>query len=244
MPDDPTTLTPAPTDSAATGGATSQGNAAAPVQSSREMANAGVNLDAIDWQAKYNGLVGTYKARTNQLGTEIDRLNLLNTELTDKVTQLQGQITDLTNKVNAANALQSQLDTANGEKQAALDRANRLDLLTKFPSILSAQVKADDGTVSNPLLDIIMGSNLPIDDLKTKAAQLAASLQVAQPATTGGNMPPMPAPVSGDESPEVLQQKAMDAHNRWIKSGKTDAEAKAEADRMWELHRKAKKKSN
>jgi hypothetical protein len=178
------------------------------------MANAGVNLDAIDWQAKYNGLVGTYKARTNQLGTEIDRLNLLNTELTDKVTQLQGQITDLTNKVNAANALQSQLDTANGEKQAALDRANRLDLLTKFPTILAAQVKADDGTVSNPLLDIIMGSNLPIDDLKVKAAQLAASLQVAQPATTGGNTPPMPAPASGDESPEVLQQKAMDAHDR------------------------------
>jgi hypothetical protein len=115
--------------------------------------------------------------------------------------------------------------------------------LTQYPTLLAAQTKAEDGTVSNAMLDLLMSSNLPIDQLKAKAEQLVSSLprQTAQP--TG--LPPMPTPApTGNESAEELQAKAMDAHDRWIKSGRTDAAAKAESEKYWGLHREAKKKKS
>src|SRR5574341_331811 len=145
MPDviDSTTPAPAITDvpPAATAAPVSQ--SAPVVQSSREMAQA-ASTDTTDWKAKYDGLVGTYRSRTNALQTEIDAQKLLVGEQLDKVTKLEGQIRTMTEQLTAASALQGQVTTLTTEKQAALDRAERLELLTKYPALLSAPVQADD----------------------------------------------------------------------------------------------------
>ncbi len=243
MENDSTTTPAATTDTpAATTPASSQSTPAPVVQSSREMAQQGAT-DTTDWKAKYDGLVGTYRARTNELNTEIDRQKLLVQERDTKIVSLEAKITELTTQLTAANAFKDQVTTLTAEKQEAVTKAERLELLTKYPTLLAAQTKAEDGTVSNPMLDLLLSSNLPADQLKAKAEQLAASLprQTAQP--TG--LPPMPTPApTGNESAEELQAKAMEAHDRWIASGQTDAAAKAESDKYWGLHREAKKKKS
>jgi len=200
-------------------------------------------VDTTDWKAKYDGLVGTYRARTNELSTEIDRQKLLVQERDARITALEARIAELTAQLATANTFKDQVTALEADKQAATARAERLELLTQYPTLLAAQTKAEDGTVSNAMLDLLMSSNLPIDQLKAKAEQLAASLprQTAQP--TG--LPPMPTPApTGNESLEELQTKAMEAHDRWIKSGRTDTEAKAQSDKYWALHREAKKKKS
>ena len=241
MENDSTTPPAAATETpAATAAASSQ--SAPVVQSSREMAQS-APVDATDWKAKYDGLVGTYRARTNELSTEIDRQKLLVQERDTKIAALEAQITALNTQLATANTFKDQVTALEADKQAATTRAERLELLTQYPTLLAAQTKAEDGTVSNAMLDLLMSSNLPIDQLKAKAEQLAASLprQTAQP--TG--LPPMPTPApTGNESLEELQAKAMEAHDRWIKSGRTDTEAKAQSDKYWALHREAKKKKS
>ena len=242
MDNDSTTPPAAATDvpPAATAAASSQ--SAPVVQSSREMAQT-APVDTTDWKAKYDGLVGTYRARTNELNAEIDRQKLLVQERDTKIASLEAQITALNTQLATANTFKDQVTALEADKQAATTRAERLELLTQYPTLLAAQTKAEDGTVSNPMLDLLLSSNLPADQLKAKAEALAASLprQTAQPA----GLPPMPTPApTGNESPEELQAKAMEAHDRWIKSGQTDTEAKAESDKYWALHREAKKKKS
>jgi len=211
------------------------------VKSSRELAQA-APTDQTDWKAKYDGLVGTYRARTTELNTQIDAQKLLVVEWKDKATAFETQIATLNTQLTTANAFKDQVTTLTADKQAATDKAERLELLTKFPTLLAAQVKAADGTVTNPMLDLLMSSNLPADQLKAKAEALAAGLPRQQPAQ-GSNLPPMPAAApAGDESVADLQARAMEAHGRWITSGRTDAAAKAEEDAAWALHREAKKK--
>jgi hypothetical protein len=197
-------------------------------------------VDTTNWQAKYDGLVGTYRARTNELNTEVDRQKLLVQERDTKNAALEARVAELTAQLTAANAFKDQVTTLEAEKSAANTKAERLELLTKYPALLAAQTKADDGTVSNPMLDLLMSSNLPIDQLQAKAEQLAASLPRQNPPA---GTPPMPTPAAtGNETVEELQARAMEAHQRWITSGRTDADAKAESERYWGLHKEAKKK--
>ncbi len=241
MDNDSTTPPSATTETPAATAATSSQSAPV-VQSSREMAQS-APVDTTDWKAKYDGLVGTYRARTNELNSEIDRQKLLVQERDTKIASLEARITELTSQLATANTFKDQVTALEVDKQAATTRAERLELLTKYPILLAAQTKAEDGTVSNPMLDLLLSSNLPADQLKAKAEALAASLPRQSAAPAG--LPPMPTPAStGNESVEELQAKAMEAHSRWITSGRTDADAKAESDKYWALHREAKKKKS
>lgn len=231
-PEEPTTTVPAPAAPVATVPPT---NGQADEQSSKELARLGVEVN--DWKAKYDGLIGSSRARTNALNETIAGRDLTIAELQGKVATLEAQLAEANGKVEQLPALQTQLAEAQSSLTAATSQSNKQSLLIKFPNLLKGQ--SEDGT--NPLVDLILSSGLPEEELAVKAQALAASWGNGSAPTipaAGGTPPPSPAASGGgEETPTEVQVKALAAHDKYKASGFKDLEAKAEADRLWAKHR-------
>src|SRR3990170_1173893 len=133
-----------------------------------------------------------------------------------------------------------QIEAGQMEVRARDDQIARQAVLMKHPKLLSATVKAEDGTESNPILDLIMNSKMTAEELETKAVALAATLQQVSPSVVlPGTVPPPPEQSVGEGTPEFYHQKAMAAHESWIAGGMKDKALQEEERKNWELKRTA-----
>jgi hypothetical protein len=92
-----------------------------------------------------------------------------------------------------------------------------------------------------PMVEMLLSSNLPKDQLEQYAAQLATSLTqpsgraaIGTMATTG-----LPAQAGNDSDPASLRTKALEAHNRFIQSGSLDQAARDDEQKYWAQAREA-----
>ncbi len=231
MPDaNPTSTSPAATP-AATGASGGQG--ADDLLSSRELKEAGI--DTTNWKAKYDGLVGSARNTIAKLQEQLSAKDLEISTRDQQIATLQAEVAELQGTVDGAKDLQTKLDAATAESQQAKDATARQAVLLKFPALL---VPTKDGQ-PNPVIDLLMNANLPLDQLEAKAAQLAAGMVFGQGAAPAGATPPAAPPANDSaETADSLQRKALEAHEKFIRSGRKDKEAQAEEERCWAALRK------
>jgi hypothetical protein len=201
------------------------------LKSSKQLADAGIEVT--DWQAKYNGLVGSVKQLVAKHNTALAQKDAKIQELEGSVETLEA----LKPQAERAAELETQLaaEKANG---SALDvKSKKQEVLLQYP-VLTAPTK--DGK-PNPMYDVLMSANLEPEAFATKAAELAAlDWSAGQPLRSGGTPPP-PPPQGGLDTPDSWQQKALDAHEKFIRSGRKDKQAEKDEAEAWAKHRELSK---
>jgi hypothetical protein len=227
MPPEPTEPTPAAgTQVPPTGTGNSQ------IPTSREiLEQEGVETKGVNWKAKYDGLVGASRQRITELQGQLEAKDLEMTGLKDQITKLTGERDALKSKADEADTLKTQLTAKDTDLATAKSTADKQALLLKYPTLLA--LKGEDGT--NPMVDVLMSANMPIDQLEARLAQLAKATFV--PKSTGSTPPPPPA-INGTEDAETIRTKALEVDRDRAYHGDTP-EKKAESERLWELFRKA-----
>jgi hypothetical protein len=195
------------------------------LQSSKQLAAAGIEIE--DWKAKYDGIVGSTKQLVKKHQAALAAKESRIAELEQEVETLSA----LKPQAEQAAELQKQLDVEKATG-AALDlKTKKQDVLLQYP-VLTAPTK--DGK-PNPLLEVLMASNLEPEAFATKAAELAA-LDWAQQAGQNlgrGATPPPPPPQGGGDTPDAWQAKAMAAHEKFVASGRKDKAAQQEEAEAW-----------
>jgi len=233
--DDPTTITgsagttPAPT-SAATG--------PDPLATSRQMREQGTDLNQVDWMAKYNGAVGAFNQRLSALTEENERLKVQVADLASQVTQRDTAYASVKTQADSLPTIQQQLTDAQKASNDAQGLIEKQKLLMEFPNLLTAPVEAGK---SNPFVELVMGSTLPSDKLREQLAAMGSLMpqkSAANPAT-GGSPPPAPPASTGGSDKASYRKQAMDWHQKFIDSGRTDLEASAKEQEAWDLYGKA-----
>lgn len=163
-----------------------------------------------DWKPKYDGLYGQYQKKTAELeGIKI--------ELSDTKTKLQkaeAAIVDLQAQVTQLGGLKEQLEI---ERKTALDskaKADRQDVLLKYPKVL------DGGPA---LVEVLMSSTLDPTALEERARAIVESLgksSGAPPAAPGpGASPPPATPVQQEEGLDYYLKVMREAYDKWLDAG-------------------------
>jgi hypothetical protein len=194
----------------------------------------------IDWPARYNGLAGAMLQQRKAYETQIGELDAAHKKAAADVVARDTQLTALHPLADGAAALQQLLDTEKVARVAAEDKVTKQQLLFKFPGLLKTGPNGEE----NPLVAVLMSTNLPIADLEAKAKLLSESFAPIIPAPAGGVGSTMP-PASGDGNDIAgWRVKAKDAQGR-MKAAKTETEratAEVEWNAAWTKVRELEKK--
>ena len=182
----------------------------------------------IDWEARYNGLSGAMLQQRRAYDTQIGEISASLDKLKADLQSREATLGELKPKAESAMALQQQLEQEKAARAAAEGLSAKQQLLFKFPGLLRPNA---DGS-ENPLVSVLLGTQLPIAELEAKAKQLADSLGVQAPVPpqpgVGSQMPP--ASGDGTDTVDAWRKKAQAAQEK-MKYAKTEPEKKAaEAD--------------
>lgn len=197
-------------------------------ESSKQLAQAGIVVE--NWQARYDGLVGSTRQLVEKFNGQIGAKDAEITRLNQAISDLNA----LKDKADSADALTTQLATATAEAATAAKKLQKQEVLMKHSSLLA---KTKEGA-QNPLIDIFMAADLPAEQLEAKAAELEAlNWGAATVPPVGGGTPPPPPASQGQDTPDAWREKALEAHTKFITSGRKDKQAQADEEAAWAKHR-------
>lgn len=196
------------------------------VQSSKQLAAAGV--DVTDWKAKYDGLAGSAKQLTQKFNAQVAEREAQIESLTAQVADLSRQYKDLKTTADAMPDLRVQLETVKAEHAKAVIDSQKQGVLLKYPQLLATR----DGK-PNPLLDVLMATNLPVDQLEAKVAEIAGLDWGQATRSLDGAVPPHATPAGNTDSIDAARNKALAAHERFIASKRKDTAAEREEQEGW-----------
>ncbi len=196
----------------------------------------------IDWEARYNGMAGAMLQMRQGYETRIGDLNASLTAAKADIAARDTQLTELRPKAEGAATLQQQLEAEKAARATADGLTAKQQMLFKFPGLLKTNA---DGT-ENPLVAVLLGTNLPIAELEAKAKQLADSFGAAASAQVGNGVGSQMPAASGDgtETVESWRKKAQAAHDR-AKYSTNETEkktAEAESAQAWDKVKELEKK--
>lgn len=185
--------------------------------------------DDTDWKAKYDGMRGRLMQLNTQwnerLGAQDETIKDLGKRLETTSSQLataQEQVVAFTQQVESIPQLQEQAN-----KVETLETMNqRLDLIMRYPQIIN-QTKVEEVEVevdgekqtqqkrANPVLDLLLSSNLQGEQYAALVAQMAQTLPAESGTPPAPDSPPVvgtspPAPVQANEEAD-LQKQVWDA---------------------------------
>lgn len=194
-----------------------------------------------DWKAKYDGMVGSARSRIAQMTAELEARDLKIAELTDSLNAISNKVKELEPSVGRLSELEGTLKTTQAELDTHRQLTERQKLVFKFPQL--AAIKNDQGQM--PMVEMLLSSKLPDDQLEQYAAQLAASFNqpTNRAAISSMAVPVMPNQSSTAENPATIRAKALEAHNRFIQSGGRDMAARDEEQKYWAQAREAERNS-
>lgn len=195
-------------------------------QSSKQLAAAGIEVT--DWKAKYDGLVGSTKQLAQKFNEQTAKKDSEISGLTAQVADLSAQLKDLKVSADTLPDLRVQLETAKADHAKAVAEKDKQGVLLKYPQLLATK----DGK-PNPLLDVLMSSNMPLADLEAKVADIASLNWGSQGRSLDGGTPPQAPPAGVTDSIEVARAKANAAHDRFIASKNKDTAAAKEEQEAW-----------
>ena len=200
-------------------------------QSSKQLAAAGVEVT--DWKAKYDGLAGSAKQLTQKFNAQVADRDAQIESLEARVADLSTQLKDLKTAADSVPELRVQLETAKAENAKATADNQKQGVLLKYPQLLATK----DGK-PNPLLDVLMAANMPVDQLEAKVAEIASLNWGAPARSLDGGIPPQAPPAGNTDSVEAARNKALAAHNKFIESKRKDSGAEKEEQEAWAEYRR------
>jgi len=184
-----------------------------------------------DWKAKYDGMVGSARSRIAQLTNELEARDLKIAELADSLNAAVSKIKELEPSAGRLSELEGTLKNTQAELDTHRQLTSRQQLALKFPQL--AAIKNEQGQM--PMVEMLLSSKLPDDQLEQYATQLSASFAqpVSRATASGMAVPGLPSQSSSTESPASIRAKALEAHSRFIQSGGRDMAARDEEQKYW-----------
>lgn len=209
-----------------------------PLASSRALKELGVDLNTVDWMARYNGAIGAFGQRLASIAKTSEKLTQEKKLLEENLKQVTARIEELGGKTAKMPELEKALADVTLRATTAESQLEKQRILLEFPSLLTGS--ATGGT--NPFVELAMSSTLPADQLRIQLASVAGTM--AQPAAPRlpmtGATPPAPTPALGSgNDAESYHKQAIMWHDKFLDSHGTDFEASSKEAEYWELYKKA-----
>src|SRR3972149_24600 len=184
-----------------------------PFASSRQLRQAGEtepgDTSPEYWRAKYDGVIGAAQERWRKMTGQIEAGQMEVRARDDQIARITTDLEAVRAQAATLVTTQQALEAANAQIAQLQGQVARQAVLMKHPKLLSATVKAEDGTESNPILDLIMNSKMTAEELETKAVALAATLQQVSPSVVlPGTVPPPPEQSVGEGPPGFYHRRA------------------------------------
>lgn len=204
-----------------------------PLPTSKTMREQGIDLNTVDWMAKYNGTVGAANQRISNLITENGKLEFQAKDLQGQLEKTHARIKELEGAANQLPDVQKQLTDASTAKAELENKLSKQQVLFGYPHLLNVGPEGGE----SPLIALAMSSTLDPEALKKQLDALEAGLPIksVQP----GIPPGAPAADQGQGDAASYKKKATAAYNKWIDSHQTDDAAKTEFDENMRLAKQA-----
>lgn len=192
-------------------------------------------------KSKYAGVYGWFQQQKAGFDTVLAAAQAEVADYKRQVKEANDKLTPLQQQADQATTVQTQLDTKTSETTALQARLDKQALLMKFPSLLAMKV-GEGEAASNPVLDLALSANTPLDQLEKQLTALSATFSSQQPPT---GYPSMPKPSENqDDTPEGYKKQAREWHTKAIHAATAAErqEASLKEAELWELAKRAVKK--